>query len=89
MLMLAVFSLLDDDFTPDGRQLQLDALALNPESELLREGFFRAHQNIIRLIGIGNDFVDIDRIDQLRDIEILSLDGQNIYSLPSIEHDHS
>lgn len=73
MLMLVIFSLLDADFTPDGRQLQLDALALNPESDLLRVGFFQAHQNIIRLVGIGEDFVDDDRLELLRDVEILSL----------------
>jgi hypothetical protein len=73
MLMLLVFSFLDGNFVPDGRQLQLDALALNPESVLLREGFFRAHKNIVRLIGVGYDYSDLDRIEELRDVEILSL----------------
>ena len=73
MLMLLVFSLLDGNFVPDGRQLQLDALALTPESDLLRDGFFRAHQNIVRLVGAGEDFIDDARIQQIRDVEILSL----------------
>lgn len=73
MLMLAIFSLLEADFVPDGRQLQLDALALHPDSELLREGFFDAHPNLLRLSGAGPDFLNIDRIEQLRDIEVLSL----------------
>ncbi len=73
MLMLAIFSLLDADFVPDGRQLQLDALAINPESDLLREGFFDAHDNLLLLTGVGRDFVDQDRIDSLREVEILSL----------------
>ena len=73
MLMLAIFSLLDADFVPDGRQLQLDALAINPESDLLRSGFFDAHENLVLLQGVGDDFVDQERIDILRDVEILSL----------------
>ena len=71
--MLAIFSFLDADFVPDGRQLQLDALALHPDSELLREGFFDAHPNLVRLTGAGSDFLNADRIEQLRDIELLSL----------------
>ena len=71
--MLAIFSLLDADFVPDGRQLQLDALAINPESDLLRSGFFDAHENLVLLQGVGDDFVDQERIDILRDVEILSL----------------
>lgn len=73
MLMLVIFSLLDADFVPDGRQLQLDALAINPESDLLRSGFFDAHENLVLLQGVGDDFVDQERFDSLRDVEILSL----------------
>ena len=71
--MLAIFSLLDADLTPDGRQLQLDALAINPESELLRQGFFDAHENLMLLQGVGRGFIDKERLDGLRNIEILSL----------------
>ena len=73
MVMLAVFSLLETDLTPDGRQLQLDALAINPESKVLREGFFRAHQNLIRLDGAGDNFLDAERIEELRLSAILML----------------
>lgn len=71
--MLIVFSLLESNLTPDGRQLQLDALALNPESDILVEGFFRAHQNLVRLDGVGDQFMDVERIDGLRTSEILIL----------------
>lgn len=71
--MLAIFSLLDADFVPDGRQLQLDALALNPTSNILRNGFFYAHPNLLRLYGIGYNYLDSNRVGQLRNIEILTL----------------
>jgi len=71
--MLGIFSFLDSDFTPDGRQLQLDALSRHPESEILRQGFFEAHPNLILLSGIGYDFINIEKIQELRNIEILSL----------------
>ena len=73
--MFAVFSLLETNFTPDGRQLQLDALALNPKSDLLREGFFRAHDNLIRLNGIGNDFINVERTNMLRTSEIFTIES--------------
>jgi len=75
MFMLTVFSLLEANLTPDGRQLQLDALAINPDSEMLREGFFRAHQNLIRLDGVGTAYLDTERINELRSIEILTLEA--------------
>jgi hypothetical protein len=71
--MLTVFSLLETNNTPDGRRLQLDALALNPESSLLREGFFRAHSNLIKLEGIGEAFVDSERITNIRSSDILTM----------------
>ena len=73
MVMLGVFAFLDADFVPDGRQLQLDALAKHPDEIILREGFFEAHDNIIRLIGVGQDFVNTTYIPKLRDIDILTL----------------
>jgi hypothetical protein len=73
MLMLTVFSLLETNLTPDGRQLQLDALAINPESDILREGFFRAHQDLLRLDGVGDQFLNTKRIGELRSSEILVL----------------
>lgn len=73
MLMLAIFSFLDSDFIPDARQFQLDALAQYPGSEVLRQGFFDAHPNLVRIGGVGYDYIDSDRIQKLRDIEILTL----------------
>ena len=79
--MMIVLSLLETNHTPDGRRLQLEALALNPESELLRKGFFRAHNDLINLEGIGEDFVDSDRIKELRSSDILTMtatDNQSV-----------
>ena len=73
LFMLTVFSLLQAESIPDGRQLQLDALALNPDSQVLRDGFFRAHPNLIRLVGIEPRFEMTGLIKKLRNIEILTL----------------
>jgi hypothetical protein len=73
MFMLIVFSLLETDSVPDGRQLQIDAMALNPESDILRDGFFLAHSNILSLFGVGENFKDEARIERLRKIEIITL----------------
>lgn len=73
MLMLATFSITELNFIPDARQLQLDALAVNPESLILREGFLRAHNNIISLTGLGADIINSARMVELRSIEILTL----------------
>ena len=72
--MLATFSLTDSDFTPDARQFQLDAMAINPDSKILQEGFINAHDNLVSITGIttDNEF-DSDLIDQLRKVEILTL----------------
>jgi len=81
LFMMIVLSLLETNHTPDGRRLQLEALALNPESELLRKGFFRAHNDLINLEGIGEDFVDSDRIKELRSSDILTMtatDNQSV-----------
>ena len=88
MFMLAVFSLLETNMTPDGRQLQLDALAFNPESDLLREGFFRAHENLLRLDGVGKRYEDSLRIEELRSSEILTLTA-DINDLVSASFDMS
>ena len=58
MLMLAVFFFTDVSFVPDARQVQLDALAKNPGSEVLRKVFFQSNGNLIRLSGSGNYFVE-------------------------------
>jgi hypothetical protein len=71
--MLATFSLTEYSFTPDARQFQLDALAINPDSEILQQGFIKAHDNLISLTGIRKNEFDSDRIDQLREVEILTL----------------
>ena len=73
MIMLAVFSLTDVSFVPDARQVQLDAIANNPESNILLDGYFAAHENLIELRGIGDDFVNFDKIDELREVEIMTI----------------
>jgi len=81
LFMLLVFSLLDVNFTPDGRQLQLDAMARHPSSDILRQSFFEAHSNIIELKGLGDYFVNAQRIDELREVEKLSLEATSIPSI--------
>ena len=73
MLMLIVFALMDVSFVPDARQVQLDNLAKNAGSDLLRAVFFDSHDNIVQLKGAGDDFIDGDRINQLRTIEMFTL----------------
>lgn len=68
---MIVLPLLETNHTVDGRRLQLEAIALNPESKLLREGFFRAHSNLIYLEGAGEKYADSDRIKGLRSSDIL------------------
>jgi len=88
--MLIVFSLLETNHTPDGRRLQLDALALNPESSLLREGFFRAHSNLIKLEGIDEAFVDSERINNIRSSDILTMaatDNQSVLASFDLSHE--
>jgi hypothetical protein len=69
--------MLEIDQVPDGRQLQLDALAIHPDSKILRDGMFRAHKNILELVGIGAHFVDLDRIKKLTATEILRLSAKS------------
>ena len=73
LFMLLAFSLLDTNFIPDGRELQLDALARNPDSQLLREILFQAHDNLIRLVGVGPTFEMSSRIEELREVEIMTI----------------
>lgn len=81
VLMLIMFSATEVDFTPDARQIQLDAIAEYPDSSDLRESFFQSHDNIIAFTGAGYDFVDQERIDNLRKIEILNLTAQSDASI--------
>ena len=73
MFMVATFSLTELSFTPDARQFQLDALAIHSDSKILRSGFIDAHDNLIRLVGVGEEEVNLEQIDQLREVEILTL----------------
>lgn len=66
MMMLLSFSLLELDFTPDARQIQLNALVDYPNSSFLREIYIDSHPNIIRLMGIGEDYIDDIREKELR-----------------------
>jgi class 3 adenylate cyclase len=74
VLMLIVFSATTTDMTPDARQIQLDAIAIHPNSTVLRESFFASHDNIVAF-GSGSEFdvLDGERLDSLRDVEILTL----------------
>lgn len=81
LFMLVAFSLLDTNFVPDGREIQLDALARNPESQLLREILFEAHDNLIRLVGVGPTFEMTNRIEELRDVEIMTIASKSDQSV--------
>ena len=72
--MLVVFSLLETNHIPDARVIQLNALGLNSDSVLLRDGFFQAFQkNLILLEGVGETFHDTDAFLDLRNTDILTL----------------
>jgi len=73
VLMLIMFSATDVDYTPDARQLQLDSIGKNPNSTILRDSFFESHDNIIAFSEAGYDFVDQERLDVLRAVDILAL----------------
>ena len=82
LLTLLVFSLMDVSMVPDARKTGLDQLAVavandndGPAPAILREAFLESHsESIIRLQGTGpDDFVDQDRVDALRPIEMLSV----------------
>lgn len=90
MLILIAFSLLETDSIPDGRQLQIDAMALNPDSGVLRDSFFLAHSNILSLFGVGEHFQDDARIERLRTIEIITLysaSNETIYASFDVSND--
>ena len=72
--MLVVFSLLETNHIPDARVIQLNALGLNSDSVLLRDGFLQAFQkNLILLEGAGERFHDADAFLDLRNTDILTL----------------
>ena len=82
LLTLLVFSLMDVSMVPDARKTGLDQLAVavandndGPAPAILREALLESHsESIIRLQGTGSDdFVDQDRVDALRPIEMLSV----------------
>ena len=73
MFMMILSSIMDTNYIPDARQFQLDALALNPESKILHDGFVRAHDNLIGTVGFNPDSFDDKRYSDLRSIEILTL----------------
>eukprot|EP00956_Cyclotella_meneghiniana_P034476 scaffold105349_cov72-Cyclotella_meneghiniana.AAC.2 len=75
VLMLIMFSATDVDYTPDARQFQLDTIAEFPESVALVDSFFDSHDNIIAFSGPGYEYKDQERIDALRDTEILMLNS--------------
>ena len=77
VLMLIMFSITDVDYTPDARQLQLNSIEkfLNSTS-VLRESFFKSHDNIIAFSGSNYDFVNQDRLDMLRKVDILAFTSE-------------
>eukprot|EP00804_Cyclotella_cryptica_P006131 CCRYP_018429-RA/>CCRYP_018429-RA protein AED:0.03 eAED:0.03 QI:3227/0/0.5/1/0/0/2/0/1348 len=75
VLMLIMFSATEVSYTPDARQIQLDSVAEFPDSLSLRDCFFESHDNIIAFSGSGYHFKDQDRIDALRNTEILTLNS--------------
>merc|ERR1719491_2068179 len=70
--MLVAFSLLDVNFTPDSRQIQLNILANQPDSQLLLDVFYENHPNVVQLRGISKEFIDADKLKSLRRMEIIS-----------------
>ena len=75
VLMLIVFSATDVDYTPDARQFQLDTIAEFPESKSLIDNFLDSHDNVISFNGPGFEYRDQDRINSLRETEILMLNS--------------
>lgn len=73
VLMLIMFSATEVDYTPDARQIQLDSIAEFPGSSVLLDSLFESHDNIVAFSAVGYDFVDQERLDNLRDVEVLAL----------------
>mmetsp|Transcript_39068 Transcript_39068/g.47004 ORF Transcript_39068/g.47004 Transcript_39068/m.47004 type:complete len:1389 (-) Transcript_39068:157-4323(-) len=71
MVMLLLFSLLDNNFVPDARQIQTNSLAEHPESDLLLDVFFESHENIVQIEGVGEYFIDEALIQELRLSELM------------------
>ena len=84
MLMLLVFSLMEVSFIPDARQIQLDGIGRNPESDLLIRNYLGAHDNIVGLRGIENEFVLQDRIVEMRDAAKMTLLAETNPSIGAI-----
>jgi class 3 adenylate cyclase len=82
VLMIGLFSLTTEvDYTPDARQLQLDSIAEYPDSTVLLDSLFESHDNIIAFSAGGVDFVNQERLDDLRDTEVLSLSSKSDNSI--------
>ena len=81
VLMIGLFSLTEVDYTPDARQLQLDSIAEYPDSTVLLDSLFESHDNIIAFSAGGVDFVNQERLDDLRDTEVLSLSSKSDNSI--------
>ncbi|KAL3809957.1 hypothetical protein ACHAXA_011399 [Cyclostephanos tholiformis] len=81
VLMLIMFSLTRVDNTPDARQIQLNSIAEFPGKSVLLNSLFESHDNIIAFSAPGYDFADQDRLDNLRDEEILTLASKSDSSI--------
>ena len=81
VLMLIMFSATETDFTPDARQIQLNSIAEYPDSSDLLDSFFHSHDNIIDFNGAGYNFTDQERIDDLREVEVLALVAESNASI--------
>jgi class 3 adenylate cyclase len=75
VLMLIMFSATDVNYTPDARQFQLDTIAEFPDSTSLIDSFFDSHDNIVAFSAPGYEYKDQDRINVLRETEILVLNS--------------
>ena len=95
LLTLLVFSLMDVSLVPDARQTGLDQLAVavannisddGVASMILRDAFLESHSDsIIRFQGMGpdDDFVNQERFDSLRPIEMLSVYSSAMATAPN------
>ena len=76
-----MFSATDVDYTPDARAAQLNSIADYPNSTILQDTFFASHENIIAFSGAGNDYVDQDGLDVLREADILTIASESNESI--------
>ena len=77
MFMLAIFFFTDVSFTPDARQVNLNALAINNSSKILRDIFFESNPNLIQLTGCGDDFINVEKMQTIRKIAKLVLNADS------------